>query len=228
MHIPPEFFELHEDTAHVLFLGLADHREALEAGLNALHPSERERAARYANPRNGLRYACTRGLLRQVLGRLLNRLPADITFSYGAFGKPELSGPGGIAFNLSHCGDQVALAVSRGGRVGVDLESRMEGDDCLAVARQCFSAQERLELEQGTDMAQAFCAIWVRKEAVVKAAGRGLDTMQTFCTCKPVVPLPDERGIPIDWHLSEIPMPPGQYMALASERGGAQSRCFRL
>jgi len=228
MHIPPEFFELPADAVHVLCVNVSEHRNALEASVGALDPAERERAAHYANPWHGQRYACTRGMLRLVLGRFLKRAPGDIEFSYGACGKPALNGAGGLNFNLSHNGDWVALGVTRGRRIGIDLDGQTDGHACLAVASQCFSPREMAKLVQGTDTAHVFCAIWVRKEAVLKAAGRGLDAMQTFCTNNPVVSLPDEWGLPAQWHVSDVPVPPGQHMALAVEAGPVRNRCFRF
>lgn len=228
MNLPSRFFELPTDTVHVLCLDLAEQWAVLAAGLDVLDSSEQARAARYADPWNGQRYACARALLRHVLGRFLNQAPADIELRYGAYGKPALNGSGGPDFNLSHCGDWVALAVSRERRIGIDLENRVENQDCLAVAAQCFSPREWAELAQGADVSQAFCAIWVRKEAMVKAAGRGLDAMQTFCTCDPAVSLPDEQGLPTQWHVDSLPAPAGHHLALAVEGGPARNRCFQL
>jgi 4'-phosphopantetheinyl transferase len=223
VNIPPGFFELPTDTVHVLCLNLAEQRAMLAAGLHALDPSELNRAARYTNAWHGQRYACSRSFLRHVLGRFLQQAPADIVFNYGTYGKPTLEG---IDFSLSHCGDWLALAVSYGRRIGIDLENRVEHGGCLDVARQCFSPRELTELAQGKDMPQAFCAIWVRKEAVVKAAGRGLDTLQAFCTRDSVVSLPDEQGLPMQWHVGSLPGPAGHHLALAVE--GNQTFVFQL
>jgi 4'-phosphopantetheinyl transferase len=228
MHIPAEFYELPADAAHVLCLNVSSHRLALEAGLAALDSAERERAARYVDPWHGRRYASTRGLLRLVLGRFLQRAPADVKLAYGPHGKPELDGEDRLDFNLSHCGDWAAMGFARGRRVGIDLERLADSRDCLAVARQCFTVRELTELDQGVDKVHAFCAIWVRKEAVLKAAGQGLDRMRTFCTSEPIVSLPDARGAPLQWHVSDMPMVGGHHMALAVEGGAVRNRCFLL
>lgn len=228
MNIPPGFFDLPEEVAHVLWLNIAEHLDWLEAGLATLDPVEHDRAARYLNPWHGQRYACTRGLLRSLLGRFLGRPPAGIEFGYGPYGKPRLPAAEKLNFNLAHSGDWVALGFSRERRIGIDLESVAGCHDCLAVARQCFSPRELAVLEQASNTAQRFCSVWVRKEAVVKAAGLGLDSLQAFCALDPVVALRDERGIPIQWHLSEIPMAAGYAMALATEGGPVRNASFRL
>ena len=228
MRIPAEFFELSEGAVHILCLNTSEHGDGLEAGLSVLNRAEHERAARYVNPWHSRHYAYTRGLLRMLLGRFLRRAPADIEFSYGVYGKPELNGAEGLNFNLSHCGDWAAFGFSRGRRIGIDLESVADSHDCLAVARQCFSPRELDVLEQGMNTAQTFCAIWVRKEAALKAAGLGLDSLQALCVLDPVVALRDERGTPIQWYLSDIPMPTGFSMALAAEGGPVRNVSFRL
>jgi 4'-phosphopantetheinyl transferase len=225
MNLPSGFFELPADTVHVLCLNLAEHRAMLAAGLDALDPSELEREARYKNGWHGQRYAYSRSLLRHVLGHFLQQAPADIVFNYGANGKPRLDG---IEFSLSHCGDWLALAVSHGRRIGIDLENRVDDRDCLNVASQCFSPQELTELTQGTDILQTFCAIWVRKEAVVKAAGRGLDALQAFCTQDSVVSLQDEQRLPRQWRVNSLQAPAGHHLALAFEGGPVRKRCFQL
>lgn len=225
MNFPPGFFELPADTVHVLCLNLAEQRAILAGGLETLDTHEMDRAARYASAWHGQRYACSRSLLRHVLGRFLQQAPADIVFNYGTNDKPTVDG---IDFSLSHCGDCLALAVSHGRRIGIDLENRIDYGDCLEVARQCFSLRELTELAQGTDMLHAFCAIWVRKEAVVKAAGRGLDALQAFCTRDAVICLPDEQGLPAQWHVTRLPAPVGHHLALATEGGPARNRCFQL
>ncbi len=82
-------------------------------------------------------------------------------------GKPRL--PGGPEFSISHGGGLVACAVAAAGCVGVDLEPA--GAVRQAVARRVLGAAERARLERGELDATA---AWVMKEAVVKAAGRGM------------------------------------------------------
>lgn len=228
MSIPSEFFELPEKAAHVLCLNIFEHMDWLEAGVATLDPAEHERVGRYLNPWHGRRYAYTRGLLRTLLGRFLKRTPSSIEFNYGPYGKPQLNDAMELNFNLSHSGDWVAFGFARGRRIGIDLESAADCHDCRSVAHQCFSPRELAVLEQGMSAAQMFCTLWVRKEAVLKAAGLGLDSLQAFCAFDPVVALQDERGVPIQWHLNDIPMPAGYAMALATEGAPVRNVSFRL
>lgn len=215
MRIPSEFFELPKDVVHILCLDVSRHADLLATGVAALDPAEREWAGRYVNPWHGQRYAYARGLLRTLSGQFLNCAAAAIEFSYGPHGKPRLAGA--LNFNLSHSGDRVALGFSWGRRIGIDLARVADCRDCESVARQCFSPGERAFLKRAGNDAQAFCALWTRKEAVLKAAGRGLESLQSFCALESVVALDDERGIPARWCLDEIPVPAGHALALATE-----------
>ena len=155
----------------------------------------------------------------------LRQSPANIVFNYGRYGKPSVDG---IDFSLSHCGDWLALAVSQGRRIGIDLENRVDPRDFQGVARQCFSPQELVKLAEGEDEALTFCATWVRKEAVLKAAGRGLDAMQGFCTASSKVFLADDREMPAQWYVVGLEAPAEHQLALAVEGGPTRNRCFRL
>lgn len=213
---------------HVLCLNTSAHKEWLETTVTALDPDEQQRATRYLDAWHGRRFAYTRGLLRSLLGRFSRRVPSSITFSYGPYGKPELKDASGLHFNLAHSGDWAALGFSRGRRIGIDLESVADSRDCLAVARQCFTPRELAMLEQGSNTAEGFCTIWARKEAVLKAAGLGLDSLQAFCTSDPAVELRDVNNVPVQWSLSEIESPAGYAMALAAEGGPVRHASFRL
>ena len=62
-----------------------------------LDPDERARAARFHFDVHRNRFTAGRGLLRLLLGRLLERPPAELRFGYGVKGKPFLAsrpGPG--------------------------------------------------------------------------------------------------------------------------------------
>ncbi|WP_158713922.1 4'-phosphopantetheinyl transferase family protein [Streptomyces seoulensis] len=82
----------------------------------------------------------------------------------------------GIDFNLSHSGNQVAVAVARGLRVGIDIERVIERDNTHDLASRVFSAAER-ELLMCTSTAgylARWYQIWTTREAYVKAQGTGL------------------------------------------------------
>lgn len=142
-----------------------------DAGLvDCLAAVERARAGRYARPELVWRFVAGRVMMRHALGRLLGVRPADVAITYNAWGKPELAG--GPFFNLSHAGRRAVFAVDELAPVGVDIEI-----DDPAAEQGWFDAvlspRERAEFDVGCRAIPEFLRLWVRKEAIVKAIGRG-------------------------------------------------------
>ena len=79
-------------------------------------------------------------------------------------------------FNLSHSESKGLAAVSRGARVGVDIEFAREGRAFTDIADRFFSQAESAELRALPPEARptAFYRAWTRKEAYLKAWGTGL------------------------------------------------------
>ena len=153
---------------------------AVPAGL-ALAPSlpddERRRAERFRFPRDRERFLAGRAALRGILGGYLDRPPQDIALGRGPSGKPLLLGPvGGLEFNLAHAEGCALLALTRGRRVGVDVEGLRLGESGMDVARRFFAPAEVARLRATAEDARplTFVRCWTRKEAYVKARGDGL------------------------------------------------------
>lgn len=158
----------------------------LERLAATLAPDERERAARFHFDVHRRRFTAGRGLLRRLLGRLLERPPESLAFRYGFKGKPELDLPpgdpgAGLRFNLSHSANGALLAVTRDRTVGADLEHLRPLDDAEALVERFFHPAER-RVFAGVAPAErlaCFYAGWTRKEAYVKARGDGLSLPTT-------------------------------------------------
>lgn len=90
-------------------------------------------------------------------------------------GRPALAaGSGDIGW--SHSGGRLLMAHVQAGRVGVDVEATGRTSRPMDIARRYFSPGEAEALatldEAGRQ--QAFLRLWCAKEAVLKAAGRGI------------------------------------------------------
>ncbi|EAA9929162.1 4'-phosphopantetheinyl transferase AcpT [Salmonella enterica] len=87
-------------------------------------------------------------------------------------GKPSFAGELGLWFNLSHSGDDIALAISDEGEVGCDIEVIRPRKNWRNVAVAVFSVAERQQLADTPEPEQlsAFWQIWTRKEAMLKQA----------------------------------------------------------
>ena len=143
-----------------------------------LSDDENERAARFHFERDARRYTAGRATLRIILSQYLGVQPAALAFGYNAYGKPHVCTTQkdiALEFNLSHSGDSALCAVTLGRAVGIDLEQWRELD-YLELAQSVFSAAEVAALQAVADdqRAAAFYNGWTRKEAYIKAHGRGL------------------------------------------------------
>jgi 4'-phosphopantetheinyl transferase len=160
-----------------------DFRAQLEATLS---PDELERAKRFHFAKDGNRYVVARGLLRKLLGGYLHRPPADLEFSYGEYGKPDLSGlnaSSGYSFNLSHSAGVVVFAIGKERNLGIDVELIKPDSAGEDIARRFFSPSEVSDLQTlpPESRAEAFFRCWTRKEAYLKARGKGLQIpLDTF------------------------------------------------
>ena len=142
------------------------------AGLSV---DERTRAERFHFARDRVRFLRGRAALRHLLAGYAGREPHALVFAQGAHGKPALPGTG-LEFNLSHSGGCAVLAVTRGRRVGVDMERIRAERATLAVARRFFAPAEAAAVAAATPAERplTFFRCWTRKEAYVKARGEGL------------------------------------------------------
>ena len=143
-----------------------------------LSPDERARANGTDGIKEFVSISCSvRGVLRIILGEAGNMNPATIAFTHATHGKPSLSTPScRIQFSASHSAGLALVAVTRGRRVGIDVEARREVPEAEHIAARFFSEQERRRLASLGDYerAGAFFDIWARKEAFVKGLGLGL------------------------------------------------------
>ncbi len=145
---------------------------AAEASLSG---DERDRAARFRYARDRHAFVTARSGLRRLLGELLSESPADLVFEYGPQGKPSLRGRP-LEFSVSHAADRVLIAVARGRRVGVDVEAMGRRVSEREISARFFSRREVEALEDllPEDRVAGFYRCWTRKEAFLKADGRGL------------------------------------------------------
>lgn len=159
-------------------------RLAREAAIAAdaaacLSPAERQAARRFSDLGVARRYAAGRARLRQLLGQRLGVDARQVELAEGAHGKPALCGASAASrlhFNVAHAGDVTAYVFAVGREVGVDIEVLRPCADADAVVDAFFSPSERAAYH-ALDICQrqrAFLDGWTRKEAFVKALGRGL------------------------------------------------------
>lgn len=142
-------------------------------------------------------------------------------------GRPRIVAPATrLDFSLSHSGPDWLLAVTAGGRVGVDIEQHAGLD--FESAAEAVLSEDELAILRGTKVAREreefFLRAWTRKEAVLKAAGVGIVGDLSGLDVYPLRGGPVriehiEPGIHGSWALEDIGIGPDLSAALARETG---------
>ena len=152
----------------------AAHLRHLEQNLSV---DEQARAARFRFVRDRERFIAARSLLREIVALYLNAAARRLSFGYGAQGKPFLTEPehSGLRFNISHSFDTMLVAIAYEREVGVDIELVRQDLEVEAIAETVLSAPEKHILSRfdGEAKRRVFLRFWTRKEAYIKADGRG-------------------------------------------------------
>lgn len=171
--------ELGADEVHVWRVSLDVSPQQLLALEALLADGELSRAGRFVFGRDRQRFVAARAALRSILGRYLARDARRIELAYAAAGKPELADDSealGLRFNLSHSHALALVGVTRGRRIGIDVEHLKRDVDHSGIAERFFSDQEvrHLASVDPARRVRAFLEYWTEKEALLKASGKGL------------------------------------------------------
>lgn len=192
---------------------------------------EQERGARFMSKAHGEHFVVAHGRLRKVLGSALRLAPEAIEFAPGPHGKPELCGAAaaaGLRFNLSHSGGLGLIGWSWRREIGVDVEVWRTTRDQAALVHRYFSAMENAAWEAlpPNQRLEGFFNLWTRKEAYVKALGRGLalplNSFDVSLENGPGARLLRTEGPAADgrkWCLASPVMEPGLSVAVVLEAG---------
>jgi 4'-phosphopantetheinyl transferase len=159
---------------HVWRMELEQSPDVLKRFRTTLEADELRRASRFHFDRHRNSFVAGRGFLRYVLGRYLDSRPEALRFSYGEYGKPALDGT--LHFNMSHSHGLALLAITQDRQIGVDVEHVRADFATEEIARHFFSHSEveSFNALAKEDQIAAFFRCWTRKEAFIKATGRGL------------------------------------------------------
>jgi 4'-phosphopantetheinyl transferase len=176
--------------------------------------------------------------MRRVLSPLLALPPQALRFAREYKGRPYLAHEGAPDFNLSDTTGGTLLAVTRGARVGVDLELAARKPPALRLAARYFAPQEAAALATmpPEDAARAFILSWTAKEASCKATGTGIFGFLprwAFAVgeAQPrLLALPAEAGEAARWSFLRV-QPSAEHTAVIAMRDAVPSlrlRCFTL
>ncbi|MBR6276371.1 MAG: 4'-phosphopantetheinyl transferase superfamily protein [Prevotella sp.] len=154
----------------MIYIDEGIHDFDLNAALRDISEQRREQALRFrfelGQRECVLAYLLLKRALREEYGLTENPL-----LGYGEHGKPFIIGYPEIYFNLSHCREAVACAVSDH-PVGIDVESVRQYKDSL-VGFTMNEAEQRL-ITEAERPEVAFIRLWTMKEARLKLTGEGI------------------------------------------------------
>jgi 4'-phosphopantetheinyl transferase len=227
---------LREAQVDVWRIALNDPGYNWDTARDVLSTEEHLRGASYKRPVDRDRFLRTRTALRLLLARYCKLEPQRLAWQILPHGKPHLDpdcGTDPIEFNVSHSGEIALVAISRL-PVGIDIEQLRSHVSCMAIARRYFSTREVRQLEalDERDRPQAFFTCWTRKEAFVKATGKGISSgLASFS----VTLLPDAPaelvqlpvGADANWRLVDLSPAEGYAAALAVKETDATDLCYR-
>jgi len=227
--LPPVDLDLPSGDIHVWRGALDQPQSRVRRLAELLSDAERARAERYHFEKDKRRYIVSQGQLRAILGRYLDLRPEQVTFCQGHRGKPVLAqrfGVDELCFNMSHSHELALCAVTRGARIGIDVEYVRPVADADQIVERYFAEPEKRAFRSVPpgQRQTAFFNGWTRKEAYLKAIGEGLyHPLDGFAVS--LAPGEPERFLYIDgdehqalqWSLCALNPGPGYIAALAVE-----------
>lgn len=198
----------------VTYASLDQHSGVQRRLIGCCSPAERQRASRHVRQVVARDRLVARGLLRAVLAERLGVSAAAVALDRTAAGKPCLTGPGPVVrFSLSHSAGVVAICLHDRRDVGIDLEHRGRRLDVDLLVRTLVPQAEASSIPQaGPHRHDVFLRWWTRREALGKAAGRGLDWRTAGGTGAWLRPGRVEGS----WALLDLDAPAGFFAAVAA------------
>lgn len=172
--IPCKLDSLDTDEIVIYTIYLPDFIELKSDLSNFLTSKELKKAQRFFKEIDRDRFIIYRSILKFILAAHTNLSVKNIYLDYHFNKKPYLASHPWLFFNVSHSEDFAAVAVSRK-NVGLDIEYMSEDFNFTSLLPDVFDDNQILQIQNATDKKHAFYTSWTRKEAFVKALGKGID-----------------------------------------------------
>lgn len=169
-------FEISQNQVHLWHCRFDANKQCMETFKRILSEDEKQKAGRFKFNIHRERSIISRGVLRTLLGRYLEKKPSELEFGYTAHAKPYLKNEGSLRFNVSHSGNRAVFGFVHGGEIGVDIEKVKSDFEVMDIAQNFFSSDEirTLQALPEEQKVEGFYRCWTRKEAFIKAKGMGL------------------------------------------------------
>lgn len=248
---------LRHDEVHLWRASLDQPLRLTRQWWETLSADEKTRADHFYFEKDRLHFIVAHGLLRAILGRYLDLPSDTLSFNTNAYGKPflampltqqngrdsivgrldqgsgfgTLDGEPVLHFSLSHSHQLALYAFAFEREVGIDVEwmRPLAFGEYDEMAEHFFSTSEQaaLRAQSATLKAWAFFHCWTRKEAYIKACGKGLSIPldQFDVSLSPHEPARllasrEDPEAPARWSMYDFPPGPGYAGALVVEGVG--------
>lgn len=176
-----------------------------------LDTEQRGRAEQFKTSALRNRYFESWGVVREILADYLSAAPETLRFARQQYGKPYLPDCPELCFNLSHSGGHMLVAVAWRCQLGVDIEQIKSRGHFPGLVNKCFAGAEIAwwQALPDSEKVPAFFRLWTRKEAFVKATGRGIALGMQHVETVPETPggfvqIPEHYGKPEHWRLVDL------------------------
>jgi len=203
--------------------------------LTLLDSDELETVRRFKIEKIKDNYIVAHGLLREALANYVHKAPEQLIFCKNEFGKPSLMDYPDLSFNMSHSADSLVIAVAQKCQLGIDVENYKQRDNLEGLVKKCF-APEEANYWQGLDkneQAKAFYQFWVKKEAFVKADGKGITLGLNQCVINPndlsyFLRVPESCGNADQWRIYSFSLSPETMLAVVLDKLEAELQFKRF
>ncbi|KIO51361.1 4'-phosphopantetheinyl transferase family protein [Flavobacterium hibernum] len=172
--IPCKLNSLDIDEIIIYTIYLPDFIELKSELSQFLTSKELKKAQRFFKELDRDRFIIYRSILKFILAAHTNLNVKNIYLDYHFNKKPYLASHPWLFFNVSHSEDFAAIAVSRK-NVGLDIEYMSQDFNFTSMLPDVFDDSQILQIQNAVDKKHAFYTSWTRKEAFVKALGKGID-----------------------------------------------------
>lgn len=172
--IPSKVYSLNTNDIIIYSIYLPNFINLKDDLVQLLNYKELEKANRFHKDIDKNRFIIYRSILKFILAAYTKLDVKDIYFNYQSNKKPYLASHPWLCFNISHSEDFAVIAISIN-PVGIDIEYISKDFDFSEMIQEVFNHPEILAISCALEQKNAFFNLWTRKEAFVKALGKGID-----------------------------------------------------
>jgi 4'-phosphopantetheinyl transferase len=171
-------------SAQVFKVNIANSLAYSKQFTSILNDHEIQRWRRYHQEKDQQRYLVSRAVLKLMIGGYLNIPASEVMIGVGLNKKPIISNKetGRLQYNLTHSGEWILIAFSNS-MIGIDQEYIDQHFEFQQLLVRCFSQAEQKSILAAADSRMQFYKYWTRKEALVKATGKGIDESLPLVPC---------------------------------------------